>query len=76
MFTPEVIARMPKGAGVTFLEPAVFSRHVLRALERGRHEVTVPRYVGIAYLIRALLPAVHRRMTARIRLPVLPDVTS
>src|SRR5439155_15303288 len=30
MFTPEVIARMPKGAGVTFLEPAVFSRHVLR----------------------------------------------
>jgi short-subunit dehydrogenase len=76
MFTPEVIARMPKGAGVTFLEPAVFSRQVLRALARGRYEVTVPRYVGIAYLIRALLPALHRRMTARIRLPVLPDVTS
>jgi len=76
MFTPEVIVRMPKGAGITFLEPAVFSRQVLHALERGRHEVTVPRYVGIASLIRTLLPGLHRRMTARMRLPVLPDVTT
>jgi len=75
MFTPEVMARMPKQA-TRFLEPPVFSRRVLRALEQGRHEVTVPRYVGIAYAIRALLPGVHRRMTARIRLPVLPDLTS
>jgi len=49
---------------------------VLRALERGRYEVTVPRYVGFVYAIRTLLPALHRRMTARIRLPVLPDVTT
>ena len=76
MFTPEVIARMPRRATGTFIEPAAFSRRVLRALERGRHEVTVPRYVGIAYAIRALLPAFHRRMTARIRLPVLPDLTT
>jgi short-subunit dehydrogenase len=76
MFTPEVIARMPARALRTFIEPPEFSAQVLRALERGRHEVTVPRYVGIAYAIRALLPALHRRMTARIRLPVLPDLAS
>jgi len=74
MFTPDVIARMPRAG--SFLEPPVFVRHVLRALERGRHEVTVPRYVGIAYAIRALFPTFHRRMTARIRLPVLPDLTT
>jgi short-subunit dehydrogenase len=74
MFTPDVIARMPRAG--TFLEPPAFSRRVLRALERGRHEVTVPGYVGIAYAIRALFPAFHRRMTARIRLPVLPDLTT
>jgi short-subunit dehydrogenase len=75
MFTPEVLARMPARVLRTFIEPPEFSRQVLRALARGRYEVTVPRYVGIAYAIRTLLPRVHRRMTARIRLPVLPDLT-
>src|SRR5205823_1173597 len=76
MFTPEVMARMPRGAERTFLEPPEFSRRVLRALERGRYEVTVPGYIGIAYLVRALLPGLFRRMTARTRLPVLPDLES
>jgi short-subunit dehydrogenase len=76
MFTPEVIARMPTRAMKSFVEPPAFSRAVLAALARGRHEVTVPRYVGIAYAVRALFPGFHRRMTARLRLPVLPDLTS
>jgi short-subunit dehydrogenase len=75
MFTPDVLARMPERALRSFIEPPDFSRQVLRALEQGRYEVTVPRYVGIAYAIRALLPRFHRRMTARIRLPVLRDLT-
>src|SRR5437016_10151948 len=74
MFTPEVLARMPARAHRTFIDPPEFSRAVLRALERGKHEVTVPRYVAIAYAIRTLLPRFHRRMTARIRLPMLPDL--
>ena len=76
MFTPEVLARMPSQVQRTFIDPPEFSRAVLRALERGKYEVTVPRYVAIAYAIRTLLPRVHRRMTARIRLPVLPDLSS
>src|SRR3989442_2253039 len=75
MFTPAVLARMP-ARSISFLEPAVLSRAVLHALARGRHEVTVPRWVAVAYLMRALLPRSHRRMTARIRLPVLPDLTT
>src|SRR5437870_8468954 len=53
MFTPEVIARMPKGAARSFLQPADFSRRVLRGLERGKHEDTVAGYIGIGYVVRA-----------------------
>jgi len=76
MFTPEVIARMPKQSKNQFIDPPVFTAAVLNALEKGKFEVTVPSYIGIAYVVRALLPSWHRRMTARIRLPVLPDLAS
>ena len=76
MFTPAVLARMPARATRTFIDPPAFTREVLRALERGAYEVTVPRYVGIAFAIRALFPRFHRRMTARLRLPMLPDLTT
>src|SRR5438094_1857379 len=75
MFTPAVLARMPERS-MSFLEPAVLSRDVLHALARGRHEVTVPRWVAVAYVMRVLLPRFHRRMTARIRLSVLRDLTA
>jgi len=76
MFTPEILARMPPRVQRTFVEPPEFVAEVLRALERGAYEVTVPRYVGLAYVIRTLFPLFHRRMTARIRLPVLPDLAT
>jgi short-subunit dehydrogenase len=76
MFTPEVLARMPAGAERTFIDAPTFSRVVLRALARGRWEVTVPRYVGLGYVVRTLLPNLHRRMIARIRLPRIPDLTT
>ncbi len=74
MFTPDVLARMPERVQRTFVEPAAFTRAVLRALERGRHEVTMPWYVNLAYVVRALLPGFHRRTTAGLRLPALPDL--
>ena len=46
------------------------------ALARGAYEVTVPRYIGFAYLVRLLLPSTFRRQTARLRLPALPDLTT
>jgi hypothetical protein len=76
MFNDAVLARMPERAKRTFIEAPAFTREVLRALARGAYEVTVPSYVNIAYVLRAILPAWHRRMTARLRLPVLPDLTS
>jgi short-subunit dehydrogenase len=76
MFTPEILARMPERAKRTFIETPEFSAAVLRALERGAVEVTVPSYVRMAYLIRALLPGLHRRIIRNLRLPGLPDLES
>jgi len=75
MFTPEIMARMPERATRTFIDTPEFSAAVLRGLERGAYEVTVPSYVGIAYVLRTLLPALHRRIMRNLRLPVLPDLT-
>ncbi len=75
MFTPEILARMPERATRTFVDPPVLTAALLRGLERGAFEVTVPRYVGIAYLVRLLFPSSFRRTTERLRFSVLPDVT-
>jgi short-subunit dehydrogenase len=74
MFTPDVLARMPPRLHRQFIEPDVFAAAVLRALARGAHECTVPRSVGVAYFVRLVAPGFFRRMTARLRLPVLPDL--
>src|SRR5262249_34750395 len=76
MFTPDVLARMPERVKGSFVEVDFFCARVLAALERGAYEVTVPSYVRIAYVMRLLLPGFFRRQTARLRLPVLPDLTS
>lgn len=74
MFTPEILARMPERVKRTFIDPPEFCAAVLRALERGAYEVTVPSYVGISYAMRVLLPSLHRRIMRKLRLPVLPDL--
>jgi short-subunit dehydrogenase len=76
MFTPEVLARMPKRVQRTFIDVPTFCHAVLDALRRGAYEVTVPRYVGIAYFIRLFAPRMFRRQTARLRLPAIPNLTA
>jgi len=76
MITPAVLARMPERVGTTAIEPAEVSRTVLGALERSRSEVTVPGWMAMTYAVRALCPRLYRRMTARVRMPAIPDLTS
>jgi short-subunit dehydrogenase len=76
MITPAVLARMPERVGTTAIEPAEVSRVVLRALERERREVTVPGWMAMAYAVRALFPGLHHRLTARVRLPAIGDLTT
>src|SRR4029078_3534086 len=57
MFTPEVLERIPARIKSSFGEVDSFCAQVLKALERGAYEVTVPAYVRIAYAMRLLLPS-------------------
>jgi short-subunit dehydrogenase len=76
MFDEATLARMPERVKRSFIEVEPFCDAVFAALARGAYEVTVPRFVGIAYLMRVLAPRILRRQTARIRLPALPDLTT
>ncbi|HEY8517719.1 MAG TPA: SDR family NAD(P)-dependent oxidoreductase [Candidatus Binatia bacterium] len=76
MFDEATLARMPESVKKNFIDVERFCADVLEALGKGAYEVTVPRYVGLAYLVRLLLPGIFRKQTARLRLSVLPDVTA
>jgi short-subunit dehydrogenase len=72
MFTPEEMARMPKGSEGRFLEPDDFVAQMLGALEKGEASVVIPRAYRIAVWLKNAIPALGRG-TASQRLKVLPD---
>ena len=75
MFTPEVMARMPKGSERRFVSAAAFAEETLAALARGERSVVVPRAYRWVVRLRALAPERFDRIVARTRLRELPDVT-
>ena len=75
MFDEATMARMPARSKGSFIEVDEFCEAVLAALGRGAYEVTVPRPFAFVYLMRLLFPRMMRKQTAKIRLPILPDLT-
>jgi short-subunit dehydrogenase len=76
MFTPEVMARMPKGTEKRFVTAAAFAEETLAALTRGERSVVIPRVYRWVVRLRALAPERFDRIVANTRLRELPDVTS
>lgn len=67
-FTSEAeLARLPAAVRRDALDPAALARAIVRALERRRHELTLPRYTAGGYVVRALAPALFRRILRRTR---------
>jgi short-subunit dehydrogenase len=64
-FDAEALARMPPVARRIMIEPEVLVDAILRALARGKREITVPWFLSSAYVMRAIAPAVLRRSTRR-----------
>jgi len=64
---PEEMSRVPASALRTAVEPEDVARATVRALERGWHEVTVPRLAAGGYVVRTLAPPLFRRILARMR---------
>jgi short-subunit dehydrogenase len=70
-FGPEELARMSPAAKRTMIEPEPVIEAVMRALRRGAHEVTVPRGIAAAYLVRAIAPGFLRRNVKRLTLDAM-----
>jgi len=64
-FDAEALARMPPVAKRMMIEPERVIDAVMDALARGKHEITVPRFIAMGYLIRVLAPGFMRRNTKR-----------
>jgi 3-oxoacyl-[acyl-carrier protein] reductase len=72
-FVPEAeLPRVPESALRTAVEPGAVARAIVSALERGSHELTVPKLAAGGYVVRTLAPALFRRILAWVRRGVLP----
>jgi len=66
-FSEEELARIPASVKRGAIDPAPLGESIVRALERGRHEITVPGYAAGGYVMRTLAPGLFRRILKRVR---------
>jgi hypothetical protein len=64
-FDAEALERMPPVAKRMMIEPEQIIDAVIDALARGKHEITVPRFIAMGYFVRLLAPGFMRRNTKR-----------
>lgn len=70
-FDAEDLARMPPVAKRSMLEPEAVVDAVMDALARGKREITVPRAIAVAYVVRAIAPEFMRQNTKRVTLEAM-----
>jgi short-subunit dehydrogenase len=75
MLTPEVMARLPRAAAGSIIEPPIFVAAALRALHRGETSVVIPRRFRAVCLLRTLSPRLIGRALARIKLAAVPQTS-
>lgn len=64
-FDNEALEHMPPAARRMMADPEPLVDAIIRALARGKHEVTFPRRIAAAYVVRALAPEFLRRNVRR-----------
>jgi short-subunit dehydrogenase len=64
-FDAEALERMPASARRSMVEPEALVEEILAALASGRREITYPRHIQAAYVLRALLPGWARDQVKR-----------
>lgn len=70
-FDQEARDRMPPVARRTMIEPERVVDAIVSGLARGKREITVPRGIAAAYVVRALAPSFMRRNTKRTTIEAL-----
>lgn len=66
LFDAEGWAQMPAVARNMVREPEELARRVVRALQRGEHELYAPRRLRWAELVRGISPGLYRRIVRRV----------
>ena len=62
-FDEEAQGRMPAVSRRMMIQPDRVVDATIGALKQGKHEITVPRFIGVGYIVRALAPGFMRRST-------------
>lgn len=64
-FDEEAKRRMPSVSRRMMIAPEQVVDATIAALKRGKHEITVPRFIAAGYIVRALAPGFMRRNTKK-----------
>lgn len=68
-FDEEARRRMPDVAKRLMIPPKRVVDAVIDALRAGKREITVPGFIRVSYIVRAIAPGVLRRNTKRVAMP-------
>ena len=64
-FDDEALDRMPPVSRRKMVEPEALVDAILKGLARGKREITYPRGIAPAYVVRAIAPEIMRRLVRR-----------
>jgi len=67
-FDAEALKRMPPVTRRQWIEPEVLVEAIFKALAKGKHELTYPRGLAVAYVVRAIAPGFMRNQVKRVTL--------
>lgn len=74
-FDQEALARMPPVSRRSMIEPEPVVEATLAALAKGKREITVPRSIAAAYVVRCLAPGFMRRNVKRTTIGAVQRLT-
>jgi short-subunit dehydrogenase len=70
-FDDEALKRMPPVTRRQWIEPEVLVAAIIKALAKGKHELTYPRGLAVAYVVRAIAPGFMRSQVKRVTLDAI-----
>jgi short-subunit dehydrogenase len=72
-FDAEALERMPPVTRKQWVEPEALVDAIFRALAKGKHELTYPRGLAVAYIVRAVAPEFMRKQVKRVTLGAIAE---
>ena len=70
-FKPETLERMPPIAKDNMGDPDILVDEILKALRKGKHEMTYPHGISPGYIVKAIAPSLMRKLVKRVTLDAL-----